>query len=552
MVTITKPGLSVLAVLIASAVGLGPAPSGAIPSEMTTPSSSALPAASSSPLADFNGDGFSDLAVGVPEENVGGVLGAGAVNVLYGSASGLASSGSQFWHQDSPGIAGDGAEEGDEFGSSLSSGNFNGDGFADLAVGLVGEDAGGFDESSGAVNILYGSSGGLSATGSQFWHQDSPGVAGDGREDPDHFGWSLGSGDFNGDGFADLAVGAQGEWVGEIINAGAMNVFYGSASGLTATGSQFWHQNSRGVAGTAEEGDSLGSAMTAGNFNGDAFSDVALGAPGESVRAVGAAGAVNVLYGSSTGLSAAGNQLWHQGSPGVAGTVESGDEFGVALVSANFGKSVHADLAVGVYFEDIGAIIDAGAVNLLYSSANGLSAAGDQLWHQGSSGVEGTVEHLDAFGSSLAAADFGKSSDADLAVGVPAEYVGTIEQAGAVNVLYGSATGLTAAGDQLWHQNSRDVIDQSEGGDLFGLALTAANFGKSSQADLVVGVPQEGLGNIVLAGALHVLYGSETGLARAGNQFWHQDSPGVVGDGAEDFDRFSLSLDDFFLCVFCP
>jgi FG-GAP repeat protein len=537
MVTTTRRGLFLLMVLITSTIGLVPTSAAAVPSGPAA-ISSAAPATSSSQTADFNGDGFSDLAVGVPEENVGAIVSAGGVNVLYGSADGLTSAGSQFWHQDSPGVEDDGAEEGD--------------GFSDLAVGVAFEDAGGFDESSGAVNILYGSSGGLTAAGSQFWHQDSPGVAGDGREDPDFFGWSLGSGDFDGDGFADLAVGVAGEWVGEIVNAGAMNVLYGSAGGLIATGSQFWHQDSTGVAGKAEEPDFFGSSVTAGDFNGDGLSDVAIRVPGEAVGAIGEAGAVNVLYGSPTGLTATGDQLWHQGSPGVAGTPEFDDEFGVALAAANVGKSAHDDLAVGVLYEDIGAIGDAGAVNVLYGSPNGLTATGDQLWHQGSPGVEGRVESGDYFGSSLAAVNFGKSSDDDLAVGVPGEDVGAIGEAGAVNVLYGSSTGLTSTDDQLWHQNSADVIDQSEAGDLLGLALVAADFGNSSQADLVIGVPYEGIETILESGAVNVLYGSEPGLARAGNQFWHQDSPGVSGDGAEEGDRFARSLDDYSFCEFCP
>ena len=64
---------------------------------------------------DFNGDGHDDLAVGVPFEDLGSILNAGAVNAIYGSAKRLRPDGNQFWHQDSPGIA-DVAEDGDLFG----------------------------------------------------------------------------------------------------------------------------------------------------------------------------------------------------------------------------------------------------------------------------------------------------------------------------------------------------------------------------------------------------------------------------------------------------
>ena len=74
--------------------------------------------ASPSVRADFNGDGFADLAIGVPLEDTAGNTNDGGVNVIYGSAGGLTATGSQFWNQDSSGIFG-AAESGDEFGLSL-------------------------------------------------------------------------------------------------------------------------------------------------------------------------------------------------------------------------------------------------------------------------------------------------------------------------------------------------------------------------------------------------------------------------------------------------
>jgi disulfide bond formation protein DsbB len=532
-----------VAVMVLTAPAVWFAPSLALPLEASASSNTAALSATVSPAAlpaDFNGDGFSDLAVGVRNESVGEVFSAGAVNVLYGSASGLVSSGSQFWHQESPGMAGDGAEAEDDFGSQVAAADFNGDGFADLVIGVNRESVGAVAEA-GAVNVLYGSASGLVSSGSQFWHQNSPGVSGT-AERRDAFGLSVGAGDFNSDGFADLVVGVPFEWVGAVENAGAVNVLYGSSAGLTAAGNQLWHQNSPGVGGTVEELDLFGSSLAAGDFNGNGFSDLAIGVDFEGIRHVEDAGAVNVLYGSSAGLTAAGNQLWHQNSPGVSGTAEEADQFGSSLAAADFGGSSHADLAVGVFHEAVGPIFGAGAVNVLYGSSAGLTAAGNQLWHQNSPGVEGTAEESDEFGSSLAAADFGGCCHPDLAVGVPVETVGSLFAAGAVNVLYGSSAGLTAAGDQLWHQNSSGVEDVAEEFDLFGFALAAADFGGSSQADLAVGVPGESLGDIIEAGAVNVLYGSSGGLTATGDQFWHQDSPGVVGDGAEVQDFFGRSL----------
>jgi FG-GAP repeat len=71
-------------------------------------------------------------------------------------------------------------------------------------------------------------------------------------------------GDFNGDGRADLVVGVPYEDVGTVSDAGAINVLYGTATGISATGNQFWHQNSAGVLDAAEAGDRFGAALAAG------------------------------------------------------------------------------------------------------------------------------------------------------------------------------------------------------------------------------------------------------------------------------------------------
>jgi disulfide bond formation protein DsbB len=140
------------------------------------------------------------------------------------------------------------------------------------------------------------------------------------------------------------------------------------------------------------------------DFNNDGFADVAIGVPGENVGAIADAGAVTVLYGAAGGLSAAGNQFWHQNVAGVTDVAETGDRFGSALTAANLGRTLHADLAIGVPGENVGAIADAGAVTVLYGAAGGLSAAGNQFWHQNVAGVTDIAETGDQFGAALAAA----------------------------------------------------------------------------------------------------------------------------------------------------
>ncbi|TMA55017.1 MAG: hypothetical protein E6J75_12885, partial [Deltaproteobacteria bacterium] len=393
---------------------------------------------------DFNGDGFCDLGIGIPDEDLGTIVAAGAVQVLYGSPSGLRAANNQIWDQNKQGVEGF-AAAGDRFGAALAAGDFDHDGFADLAIGVPGHDVGNAADA-GAVNVLYGGPTGLSDAGNQLWSQRSVSVQGL-AERGDHFGAALAAGDFDHDGFADLAIGVPDEDLGSIVDAGAVNVLFGGPRGISALRNQFWNQ-SRNLQGAAERGDHFGAALAAGDFNSDGFVDLAVGVPREDVGPVVDAGAVNVLYGTRHGLTFTGTQFWNQNRPGVLDFSERGDRFGSALTAGDFDGDGFPDLAIGVPGEDVGAIVDAGAVDVLHGGPHGLSAANNQFWTLDSPGVEGAAAAGDAFGAALAADDFNGDGFADLAIGVPGKDVGPIVDAGSVNVLHGGRSGLSAAGNQ--------------------------------------------------------------------------------------------------------
>jgi hypothetical protein len=487
---------------------------------------------------DFDNDGFEDLAIGVPFEDVGSVDDAGAVNVLYGSANKLTGVGSQLFTQDAAGV-GSTAEDGDVFGGALAVGDFNTDGFADLAVGAPGESVGNVP-GAGAINVLYGSANGLTGAGSQLFTQDSPGI-GSTAEAVDSFGGALAVGDLDTDGIDDLVIGVPSESVGFIEAAGAINVLYGSAAKLTGAGSQLFTQDTPGIGSAAEAFDVFGQVLAVGDFNSDGADDLAVAARLESVGLVEAAGAVNVLYGSANGLTGAGSQLFTQDTPGVGSTAERADNFGFALAAGDFNADGFTDLAVGAPTETVGAVEAAGAINVLYGSAAKLTGAGSQLFTQDIPGVVSTVEERDDFGFALAAGDFDTDGADDLAVAAPAEDVGTIADAGAVNVLYGSATKLTGAGSRLFTQDVPGIGSTVEEGDSFGFALATGDFNSNGFADLAVGAPTETVGTIELAGAVNVLYGSATKLTGAGSQLFTQDVPGI-GSTVEAFDTFGSAF----------
>ncbi|MFD9442390.1 FG-GAP and VCBS repeat-containing protein [Streptomyces sp. NPDC060006] len=174
-------------------------------------------------VGDVNNDGFDDVVVGND-------WGSGTVKVALGSATGLSSDRLQTFNQDSPGFPGV-EEEGDEIGASVSVADVTGDGYADIALGIPGEDIGDIYDA-GSIALVPGGVSGATGAGTQTFHQDTAGIPGV-AENSDEFGVSTALLDLNGDGHADLAAGSTAE----NEQNGAVWVLNGTASGLTATSS---------------------------------------------------------------------------------------------------------------------------------------------------------------------------------------------------------------------------------------------------------------------------------------------------------------------------
>lgn len=429
--------------------------------------------------------------------------------------------------------------------------DFNGDGVADLAIGVPRATVAGVDDA-GAVTVLYGtSSTGLQAglPDDQRWTQVSGGIEGD-PETGDQFGLSVAAGDFDGDGFTDLAIGVPTDDINIALGGGKVNVIYGSPDGLTAEGNQLWSQELLAVEGEPRSGENFGRVQAAADFNGDGFDDLAIGVPGEVVGESTGAGGVNVLYGSADGLqvTAPEDQLWTQGP--LQDDPEPGDAFGAALAAGDMDGDGFADLAIGSPGQSVGGDAGAGAAHVLFGSTAGLQAARDQLWTQDSSGVDGTAKPGDAFASALAAGDFDGNGKDDLAAGAPGDSVSSAPGAGLVNVLYGGSAGLQTSGpqDQKWDQNSDSVYDSAETNDAFGSSLLAADFDANGREDLAVGVPGETVDGGSNAGFVNVLYAVGSGLQASSpnDDKWTQDRPNVE-DSTEANDMFggALSAGDF-------
>lgn len=492
--------------------------------------------ATDGPSSDFNGDGYADLAIGIPRKIVNGREWAGAVQVVYGSARGPHGAGDEVWTQDSAGVP-DKAERRDFFGWSVATGDFDGDGYDDLAVGSRKEDL--RAKNTGSVTVLYGSPGGLTGDGSQLWSQDSAGVP-DEDEPEDQFGFGVLSADLDGDGHDELVVAGPFEDA-PALDSGALWVIRGSADGLVGAGAELWTQATPGVPDSPEAYDRFAGALAAADLNGDGIMDLAVGAPYESGR-YNREGHVHVLFGSPSGLTTHGTQYWGQDSSGVLETAWYREQFGQSLAAGDFDNDGFDDLAVGVWFEDHCTICNEGIVQVLYGSASGLTAVGDQVWHQDSPGILDSRDTGDQFSQTLDTGDLDGDGYADLVVGIPWEDFtpGVSIDQGAVAVLYGSAEGLTAAGNQLWSLASPGVPGTIRKDDHLGEALGVADHDGDGFDDLAIGIPWRD-GAASNAGAVLYLPGSKNGVTATGSRLIDQGTKGIAGTAAAE-DLFGWAL----------
>ncbi|MFC4066113.1 FG-GAP repeat protein [Actinoplanes subglobosus] len=458
---------------------------------------------------DFNGDGFGDLAVGSPNRNdtVNGAPWEGAVNIAYGSAAGIGkgSLGSATYtgHRD---IVGPGFDGSLRLGEALATGYFDGDCYADLAVSAA---------SGSKFLLLYGSEWGLTtarATGMDRTDIQPDGEYGSGLS------YDLAAGDFNGDGFDDIAAGApltDGK-------RGAVGVLYGSAAGISGTGSQWITQDSPGVPGAAEPDDIFGWSVAAGDFNGDGRDELVAGAPGETLGGKRDAGGIVVLPGSAAGVSTTASTWWDQDSPGVPGAVERYDQFGYVLATGDTGADGRDELIVSAHQEAIGSKTAAGAVQVFRGSTSGLVPGA--MFSQDDAAIPGSSESGDYFGSALVLADLDRDGKRDLVIGVRGETAGSAQGTGAINVLFSAATGPVAAGSIYLDQNSAGVPGANESQDGFGWGLSRLANAYGGDA-LVVGVPDEKV-TYASEGAVVILPGAAGRTRPAGFSLTGANFPG--------------------------
>ena len=365
---------------------------------------------------DVDGDGYDDIVIGAQADDDMGSA-SGSLYVYSGGTSGIDTA------SETKLVASDGGSS-DYIGCSVTGGgDFDGDGYADVVSGAYGDSDAAFF--AGSAYVWYGGSAGVDAATEQEIHASDAAGA-------DYFGISVAvAGDLDGDGFDELAVGADGD-DDVASDGGAVYVYYGSTAGLdtssedklsvadaayqdlfgatfgvagagdldgdgyddllataylddddgSGSGSLFVYYGgaSRSLAGTVEEvnaSDASSGAMfgwsvaAAGDIDADGYADIAVGAVGDGTRGSNA-GAVYVYHGASGGLSTSSEQKI------TASDGASGDRFAITLQGAgDVDADGYDDLVVGAQMDDDYGT-DAGAFYVFAGSSSGIDTSSEE------------------------------------------------------------------------------------------------------------------------------------------------------------------------------
>ncbi|MBL8768018.1 MAG: FG-GAP repeat protein [Planctomycetes bacterium] len=496
---------------------------------------------------DVNGDSFDDVVVGIPDESIDGALNVGAILVIPGSATGLEPGAAQWITPKDIGIDPLGVQK--RFGQRLAAGDFDGDGFDDVAVGCPGYAVTG-KQSAGLVVVLRGGPAGLRTSGVKKWSQASPGIAD--KPDPDefpkdsfeNFGRDLVAADFDGDGRCDLAIGVAESFTPFHEKSGAVHVLFGSKKGLRSARSRFLHFDVKGVPGSLGVYDDpngahwtkFGTSLAATDVDGDGRSELVVGT--KMPYDADTFDCAFVFKGTKKGLDLASAQIvpYDGDASSVHESVGTPTLFASDLDADGLG-----DLVFGCPEQSAADELGAGTIHVFRGTAAGIDPTTHVQIDRGLVAVDGLAVQGAQFGRACVTGDFDGDGVPEFVVGAPGDPIAMHPSSGSVHHFSTGPALVSTTGDFTITQEDPGIAGMAFDIEQFGLQLATGDHDGDGFEDLVIAVPGENVGAGGYAGALHRIRGSAMGLVTAGSQFLTQADLGVT-DGPESGDRFGSVL----------